>query len=117
MLYDKCLDAWVDATPAKKIADLEQQLLEANAKIERLTAAMVQTDWECRLRFDQPEPYETLLSQAMKESPAQSLALHDADVIERMLDRIEPTCDATERMHVFMTDYIRELRASVKEGG
>jgi hypothetical protein len=40
-VYDKYLDIWRDATPDKKIAELEKQLLEANAKIERLMGVLV----------------------------------------------------------------------------
>ncbi len=89
---------------------LKKELMEANAKVERLTSAMVQTDYECRLIFNHQEPYETLLSQAMKESPAQSLALHDADVIDK-------SCSVTdEDIEEFTSMYKPELYKPLKIG-
>jgi hypothetical protein len=94
----------------------DEKLLEANAKIERLTTAMVQTDYECRLRFDHPEPYETLLSQAIKESPTQSLALHDADVIDSIAEASDGCVEFHKSPYYFLKNEAKILRNSVKEG-
>lgn len=77
-------------------SEIEQQLLEANAKIERLEIAHL-------LMIDMHNDYHTCgegdvdctpcdkqdrAIEIFNETPTQSLALHDADVIDSLLDVI-----------------------------
>jgi hypothetical protein len=81
-VYDKYLDIWTDTPPAKEIAELEKQLLEANAKIERLTGAILTTSLDV---WD----WSILMTNVVSETPAQSLKLHDADVIEQAVQEFQ----------------------------
>jgi hypothetical protein len=85
----------------KELFDVEQQLLEANAKIEELT---------------------TRLSDA-ETAGGKEMALHDADVIENMLNDIvfDDTAKAGTPYYCDIScdtikQYIIKLRNSVKEG-
>jgi hypothetical protein len=125
-VYDKYLDIWMDTAPAKKIAELEQQLLEANAKSIRLTHVLKNFEVlsDCWLPHNVEEEHieearalhtlRNMMLDVLNESPTESLALHNADVIEKMVKvlKVLEYYRAAEALEF----NVIQLRNSVKEG-
>ena len=91
------------------ILKIEQQLLEADAKIERLTEALRVA---C-IRMYPDDRWESLVCIG-EESPTQSLALHDAELLERMADTIEEIDGGANGGSRFLYAEAVRLRNSVK---
>ena len=89
---------------------IEQQLLEANAKIERLSSFITSSI------YDASEQLRMRGESILNESPAQSLALHDADVIDYIHDEIIDGCETAEECKQEIVNYTIRLRNSFKEG-
>lgn len=114
-------------------SEIEQQLLEANAKIERLEIAHL-------LMIDMHNDYHTCgegdvdctpcdkqdrAIEIFNETPTQSLALHDADVIESAIP-VKATRDNNPYTRAVqigwnmcrkeLIDVVGQLRNSIKEG-
>lgn len=105
------------------IADLQQQLLEANAKLAQIKESAkwldkhVEFDMGSNGSIYNEAAYEKLMFE-IDETPAQSLALHDADVIEdTVLHKcVFPKGSITVAGIHALTEYADSLRKSIKEG-
>jgi hypothetical protein len=77
-------DEWTFDIFIKKALILEQQLLEANARVARLESVIRVTVTDMTKQSGNFNMYGRL-EDALVETPAQSLAMHDADVIKHYL--------------------------------
>ncbi len=97
---------------SERISELEQQLLKANAKNERLVNAINKSN---TFGIDRYEA-KAILQEAVKASSAQSLKLYVADVVDYIHDEIIDACETAEECRQEIVSYTIILRNSVKEG-
>ena len=104
--YNNHLDIWEDTAPFGRIAELEQQLLEANAKLERQNSALL-----IAIHNMSGGDAKAEVRDIYDETSAQSLRLHDADVLETLA---KDFTDISGKLYVMAR--AKQLRNSVKEG-
>lgn len=67
----------------QKIVELQTKLAESEARVERLR---VHAEIAVQRMAEEVIPYADVLSRIVKQTPAQSLAAHDAEVVDKVLD-------------------------------